>query len=852
MSDHVAVTSGLAGIRVLELGELVSAPHATKLLADLGADVIKVEPSEGDRARHRGPFRSLEDDGAAPLFATDDDPGPVAIPFDPDASGLYLALNTNKRSIVVDPDDEEREELLAALVDAADIIVTNLPTARLDSLGFDPDDLLVRRPEAVICSISPFGRTGPYAGYRAEELTVAHGGGWAYQCPGASSEIDAPPLKVFGHQTDFHAGLAAATLSLAAYDRAERTGVGDHIDLSSMAHTAGMLEAAFIAASYMGENPNRIGSRLLNPWRIFPCQPEPQIFRSRVKPDDHLIFLVTVEQDQWERLVEFMGEPEWATTGVFDTVEQRLENEDLLQVYIEEWTREHTVAELWHGGQEHRICFAPVLTMAEMETQPHLRDRGFFETVEHPVAGEVTHLGPPFLSNPSLRRPLGPAPTLDALAEPRFGPGRPRVPRRRGGGEHRPLDGVRVLDLSWVWAGPYCTMHLAFLGAEVIKLESAKRPGLGRRLSLHPPDVAPTLNTCAYFNQWDQGKLSCQVDFGSPEGIELVKALVAESDVVVENFATGVMERLGLGYDELTAVKPDIIVASISGYGSSGPLKHYMGYGPTTGPLSGLTSLTGYVDGPPRELGISVGDPGAGMTCAFAICAAIVSRRVTGQGCYIDTALWESTTSNAVEGWMSHAMNGVQPERMGNRDPQMAPHNAYRTGPAFDPDGPEVADGIDDPGRWVSIACATDEEWRALAAVIGSDLADDPRFATVVDRKANEDALDQLVQEWVDGREPMAVTEELQAVGVAAFPSMSPQDLLADPHLEARGFFARLSHHEVGVRTHTGTPWVSANGPNGVARPAPLLGQHTDDVLRRVLGLDDDRIAELRNGGVLA
>ncbi|MGF1597611.1 MAG: CaiB/BaiF CoA transferase family protein [Acidimicrobiales bacterium] len=790
---------GLGGIRVLELGDLVSAPYASRLLADLGAEVIKVEPPDGDPARRRGPFR----------------PGPEHV----DASGLYLALNTGKRSVVVTPGTAA--DRLAPLLASADIVVTNWSDDRLAAFGVDLDRLHRERPEAVACAITPFGRTGPHHHYQAVDLTVSHGGGWAYQAPGAMSDEERPPLKVFGHQTDYHAAMVAATVCLAAHDKATRTGVGDLIDLSSLAHTAGMLEAALIAASYLDVDPSRLGSRLLNPWKICECL-------------DGLVFVVAVEQDQWERLVALMGTPEWAITGLFDTPQQRLDNEDLLHLYLEEWTRHHTVADLWHRGQAQRICFAPVLTMADMAGQAHLHERGFFVDVDHPAAGTVTHLGAPFLDGAGLRAPVGPAPLLAADAEPRFGtgPAIPSDPRPGLGARSRPLAGVRVLDLSWVWAGPYATMHLGHLGAEVIKVESSLRPGLGRRLALHPPDVEPTLNTCAYFNQWDQGKLSVEVDLASEDGVETVRRLVGSCDVVVQNFATGVMERLGLGYEALRASSPRVIVASISGYGNDGPLRHYMGYGPTTGPLSGLTALTGYPGGPPEELGLSIGDPGAGITAAYAICAALVARGRSGEGCWIDVALWEATASNAVEGWMAHAMGAPPPGRSGNRDPLMSPHGCYRTGPA------DVAGDEPDPGRWVTIACRSDEEWARLAALIDPELAADDRFATLTDRKGNEDELDDRITAWVAGRDRWEITTELQALGIPAFPSMSPKDLLAYGHLWERGFFERLDHPEVGRRVHTGVPWLMAVAPNGVTSRAPLLGEHTEQVLSSLGGRD--------------
>jgi crotonobetainyl-CoA:carnitine CoA-transferase CaiB-like acyl-CoA transferase len=803
----IRTAPGLARLRVLEFGDMVSAPYATKLLADVGAQVIKVEGPDGDPARHRGPYCG--------------DP-------DPDASGLFLALNTNKRSIVVTPETSER---LDSLLATADVVVTNWRPSRLAELGVDLDALVAERPELVVCSVTPFGLTGPYADFAAVELTVSHAGGWAYQCPGTSDEPDAPPLKVFGHQCDFQAGMAAAMATLATVYRAETTGIGDFLDFSAMSHIAGLLEAAFIAGSYMGENPNRLGSRLLNPWGIYPCS-------------DGLIFMVCVEQDQWERLVELMGTPEWTQLGLFDTLAQRLENEDLLLLYLSEWTSTQKVDELWHAGQAHRICFAPVFTMADMEQQPHLHERQFLVDVDHPRAGSVKHLGPPFQASSGLWGPLTAAPLLDAAAVPAFlAPSRPTsspspslpsssAPRFPAAGSPegqageksavaRPLDGVRVIDLTWVWAGPYCTMHLANLGADVVKIESSTRPDLGRRLALHPNDgTEPTLNTSAYMNQWGQGKRSCELDLSEPANIATLKKLIAGADVVVENFATGVMDRLGLSYDELRQINPSLIVASISGYGSTGPLSSYMGYGPTTGPMSGLTSLTGYSDGKPQELGVSIGDPGAGITAAFALCAALVDRIESDAGSYLDVALWESTAANAVEGWMHHTLAGSEPQRMGNRDPLMAPHNCYR------------AAGEDD---WVSIACPDDAAWARLAAAIDPDLVVDERFVTAVLRKRNEDALDAIVTTWTQSLDRWEVTRKLQASAIAAFPSMSPLDLLDDPHLAERNFIEYLEHPEVGKRAHTGVPWRSATGPNGVPRRAPLLGEHTAEVLAEII-----------------
>ncbi len=321
------------------------------------------------------------------------------------------------------------------------------------------------------------------------------------------------------------------------------------------------------------------------------------------------------------------------------------------------------------------------------------------------------------------------------------------------------------------------------------------------------------------------------------EGIAIAKELIAKSDVVVDNFATGVMERLGLGYEELKKIKSDIIMASISGYGHTGPQKNYMAYGPAIAPLTGLSSLTGYAGGPPQEVGLSYGDPNAGINAAVAICAALAARQRTGQGQYIDVSLWEAVAALVPEGWMDYAMNGTQPPRHGNRDPVMAPHNCFRCA------GEE---------EWVTIACGTEAEWQALCQTIGQpQLVNDKRFLTMRDRKVNEDALDQLLTAWTETQNKWEVTRTLQAVGVAAFPTMNCKDLAEDAHLNEREFFARLAHPEIGVQTHTGIPWRLYNASNGVRSPAPLLGQHTDHVMRELLNYSEQQIAQLKEERVL-
>jgi benzylsuccinate CoA-transferase BbsF subunit len=398
----------------------------------------------------------------------------------------------------------------------------------------------------------------------------------------------------------------------------------------------------------------------------------------------------------------------------------------------------------------------------------------------------------------------------------------------------RPLEGVRVCDFTWVWAGPFCTMQLAHLGADVIKIESSKRLDTVR--GFVPADDQPGVNRAGYFNQYNQGKRSVQLDLSTPEGREIALKLAAASDVVTENFSAGVMERLGLGYERLKAVKPDIIMISLSGYGATGPLSSYISYGPAQVPMSGLASLTGYIDGPPMEVGVSYGDPNGGIHGAVAILAALWHRQRTGEGQYIDQSQWESAIAVLPEGVMAQVMNGEQPPRRGNRDGVMAPHGVFRSA------------GEDE---WVSIACGSDNEFRALCRVMEQPgLADDPRFATMAARKQHEDELEDLISDWTRTRDRWQITRALQEAGVAAFPSMTSADLVDDPHLRERGILVELEHLEVGKRIHVGIPWQMSGTPCAVQTPAPLLGQHTDEVLREVLRMSDAEIARLRERGI--
>lgn len=399
-----------------------------------------------------------------------------------------------------------------------------------------------------------------------------------------------------------------------------------------------------------------------------------------------------------------------------------------------------------------------------------------------------------------------------------------------------PLDGIRVADFCWAWAGPYGALHLAHLGAEVIRIESHTRMCPSRHIPPWPNNERG-INRSGYFNQYNQGKRSLNLDLKKPDGIALAKQLIAKSDIVIENYAAGVMDKMGLGYEELRTVKPDIIMIALSGYGAVGPEKGYVSYGPPQVALSGMSSLTGYRGGDPAQAGFSYGDPNGGIHGTFSVMCALLHRARTGEGQYIDLSQREACAMLLPEALMEYAMNGTQPERNGSRDPYMAPHGVFRS------------QGND---RWVSLAVRDEQEWQRFCNVIGQPgLATDARFKTLAARKENEDALEQIVTAWTQERSADETTQRLQQAGIPSYPSIDGKDMLANPHVIARKNFVELEHPEVGKRRHIGIPWKMSRTPCEITRPAPCMGQDTDYVLERILGLEHAEIAALRSRDVL-
>jgi crotonobetainyl-CoA:carnitine CoA-transferase CaiB-like acyl-CoA transferase len=399
-----------------------------------------------------------------------------------------------------------------------------------------------------------------------------------------------------------------------------------------------------------------------------------------------------------------------------------------------------------------------------------------------------------------------------------------------------PLHGIRVLDLTMAWAGPYGTRLVADMGAEVIKIESVDNWDVLRALNGQRPDVERVWDKSPYFNAINRNKYGIALDLSNPRGRDLFLRLAATSDVVIDNFRAEVMDNFGLTYEVLAETNDQIIVLTMPGHGNSGPERDFVTYGTTIEALSGLAHLSGYEGGPPHKTGIAYPDPLAGIAAAAAVALALWDRRRTGRGQYVELAQRENMISVIGEFIVAFSLNGREPPRRGNRHSSMAPHGCY------------ACQGED---QWLTIACENDAQFIALCSTIGHpELPHDGRFADVVSRCRNQGALDEIIASWTRELTTEAAAEALQAAAVPAMPVLSVPEVYEDPHLRARDFFEPVSHAVAGVWNIEGPHWRMSESPAHIRLPAPSFGEHNRYVFSELLGLTDEEIAKLEAEGI--
>ncbi len=794
------MTQALNGLQVVELAEGLAGPFCGKLMAGLGADVVKVEPPAGDAARRRGPFPG-------------DDP-------DPEASGLFLYLNTGKKGVILDLDREGGTRHLIEMVRTADVFICAHGSSFLGRHGLHYGDLVVVNPSLVMLSITPFGLSGPYSEFHATNLIV-HALSGEMHLAGVNS---LPPLKKGGNLADYHAGMQGFIGAIAALFTRHSSGCGQHVEVSHLTSLTSILGATLNGWLYDEKVSGRGDA---DPWSLGTAA-QRGADGTRWGPggvwqaQDGYVLAYGRASADWEGLLKDMGgelaDPRFATT------EGRDEHVDELNELFRSWISTHAKEETYRLAQRHRHSYGFAADAGDLLRSSQLEARGFFVEIDHPAAGTLPFPGAPFIMS---RTPFqfGRAPRLGEhgleapSASGSSGSERPLQQIDSPPDSDKPLAGVRVLDFTHVWAGPYCTRILADLGAQVIKVESITRGDGGRGKGI------------GRFYAYNRNKLGLTLDLQAEEGAAHIRQLIGNADIVVENFSVGVMKRLGIDYDECMTIKPDIVYLSMPAFGRTGPESSFTGMGATQEALSGLLSITGHPGTLPNPTGVKYGDPNAGVLGAIAALTALWHRRHTGEGQLIDLSQREANICTLPEIVLDYAMNERTMCAVGNKHPDRAPRGCYRCA------------GED---RWIAIDVETDAQFQALADAMGrSDLATDSRFAAASGRKRHEEEIDSIIESWTLTTDSYRAMHTLQSAGVPAGAVLTNQQVVEDPHFAAQEFFV-----EVDANVHTAPPWRFSETRLDIRR-APSLGQHNEYILGEILGLEDREIELLKSNHVI-
>ena len=784
----------LNGFVVVDLSTGIAGAYCTKLLADGGAEVVKVEPPQGD------PLRRWSASGAL---------------VDSDVGGaLFSFLACSKQSVVADP--EADTEFVDGLLANADAVVWSRGSKVAERHDFSPIEIHRRHPHLTVTSITPFGLDGPWCDRPATEFTLQ---AWSGGIVGLGrGSADRAPVCVGGQVGEYVAGAYASAATLAF------RGAGQLIDLS-------MLETDILGLTYF---PVTYHEMLGRPWRDARRLTVPGIARAK----DGLVDIGCGTAQQWFDLCAMTGNEEWIDeASPLSITEQANEKADVLYA----WVGDQTVDDIRDLATAFRIPNAPVANGANIDSLDHFQARGSFVT--NPRDG-FRQPGPPYRMAPAQLRPPQPAPRL----------GEHTTHYRRNGRMGRekahfathtsvsalPFAGLRVLDMTTFWAGPSCTHMLAMLGAEVIHVESTRRPDGTRLIAGIPVTEEQWWEKSPIFSGLNTNKKSLTLDLQSARGRELLRRFIATCDVVVENFTPRVLDQIELDFAAVQAVRPDAIMLRMPGFGLDGPWRDNPAFAYVIEAASGISWLTGYPDRNPYEP-YSVGDPNAGVHALNALLLALEHRRRTGQGVLVEAAMVDAAINVAAEQIIEYSANGALLQRVGNRGPTAAPQNLYRT------------NEIDEFGRadcWVAVAVSTDDQWDGLRAALGQpEWATD--FPTVEARRAHHDVIDEHLAAWCAMRKGDDLVETLWRHGVPVGKVMQPHRQTELPQLAARGFFEVVGH-PVNARTrHSTLPFKLSRGPDAVhVQPAPLLGQHNHELLSG-LGLTDDEIAELEAQGVI-
>ena len=814
--------SALEAIRVLDLTD-ERGLYGAKLLADMGADVVRPEPSDGDPLRQRGPFAETPQ-GKQSLW--------------------HLFFASNRRTVALDLTVAADQSRLATLVDEADIVLACAGAFAVEASSLA--EARQRRPELVVVEMSSFGPEGPWRDFQAPDLVAGALGG----AIATTGDADTPPLKTFGELNFVLSGTYLAIAALAAMYRRRQTGSGANGHISAHECIASCLEHVLMWYWYHDRLPNAAGPVLerrgslhwSNAYVVMPAKGGSIMVTPTPNFDNQLVWLIEKEAQQ-DLLDEKYQDPD-NRRGFISRVMQ----------VLREWVATQDVEALFFEAQQRHSPYGWVLPVEKVAENPQLAARDWWqpyltvngEAVRGPGAPyhfsdtpwriDVAQTGDAFSSRPSL---LDQAPLPETNAD-RTAESAGKQPSNAKA-DSRPLAGIRILDFTHVLAGPFATRVLADLGADVVKVNSATRAG-------------PNAPDSAYYLMWNRNKRALSLNMAEAEGRDIAKRLASTADVVIDNFSVGVLDRWGVGFEAISPVNPKAIYVQMSGMGDGGPWAKFVTYAPTIHALSGLTYLTGV---PGREdigIGFSYNDHCAGLHGAFAILAALEARRQSGRGQRVDISQFEVGVNLAGPTLLDYFANGRAIEPTGNALPYdlAAPHGCYRC--ADDPSLPAPANNAQAVAneRWIAIACLTDEHWRALRQVMGNpDWAKDEALNTASGRCAR-DGLDAKIGAWTRTQTAETIMQCCQAAGVPAGVVQTGADLGKDPQLQQAGFLMELDEHPAFGSNYGDRLPIRFKDTEDTYQRARRIGEDNAAILADWLGMAEAEVRAGEESGYLA
>ena len=808
----------LSHLRILDLTD-GGAAIGGQILGDLGAEVILIEPPGGLATRQLGPFA---DDQASP-----------------DRSLEFWSAHRGKRSVVLDLEAPNDQARLRTLAESADVWLDTLPAEARAPMGLGYAALSAAQPGMIHASITPFGEVGPKANWAATDLTVTAASNAMF----LTGDADRAPLRCSVPQAFQHAGAEAAASVMVALTERARSGRGQHLDVSAETAAMASTQSTVLSHGWGADELMRFGGGVqAGPFQIrfiYPCL------------------------DGYINLTFLFGEPigrgtarffDWMHEEGFATEEQK--NQEWVRygalmlnggvttewhgeamAAIERFTRTKTKAELFAAAFERKLLVVPLSDGLDLVRSEQLAERDFWRPIENPAVGrKIVHAGPFARFSETPLRLEAPPPRLGEHDEVVFGEEpSPRGPSPEAGTRGQALEGLKVLDFTWVYAGPAITRHLADFGATVVKIESGSAHD-ALRAGVPFKDKEPGAERSGNFANINVGKLSLGLNMKTPEARDVVMRLVDWADVVVENFSPRAMKSWKLDYPELRKRKPEIIMLSSCLSGQTGPESTLAGYGTMGAALAGFGYVTGWPDRAPSAPFMAYTDYVAPRFGVAALLAAVEHRSRTGLGQHIDMSQAECSIHFLRSVVLDASVNGRAAGALGNASPHHAPAGVY----------PAVGEE-----RWVAIEAPDQATWSALAEVAGLGWERDARFSTAVARLEHRDALDEAIAAWTASREVAALETELQAVGVPVHRVSQSRDCFEDPGLAVREHFITLDHSVVGPVPFENARTRFSETPARIERVTPTLGQDNQEILQGILGLSEDEVTELVIAGAV-